>query len=108
MQKFEPDQLVLVKDLEVRLVFGALHGTQDGKLWNNAAVIPYQGNENLLGKSFETPEQKIKRLEREKEEIQRHSENLQVFLDSLHGKKNENDSRGVWDFIAPLLCSFRR
>lgn len=117
MQQFEPDQLVLVKDPKVRLwalrrysmpVFGALHGTQDGKLWNDDDILPYEGNECLLGDHVETPEQIIKRLEMEKAEIQRHAEEVQIFLDNLQGKKNENDSRGVWGFIAPLLCSFRR
>lgn len=117
MQNFEPDQLVLVKNDNTHTwslrrysmpVFGKMHETQDVHLWDDDAIIPYQGNENLLGESFETPEQQIKRLEREKEEIHRHSENIQVFLNGLHGQKNENNSLGVWGFIVPLLCSFRR
>ncbi len=89
------------------LVFGAMHETQDGNLWPDDAVIPYLGNENLLEENFETPEQQIKRLEREKKETQRHLEGLQ-FINNLQEEKNENNSLGVWGFILPLLCSFRR
>ena len=60
MHKFEPDQLVLVHffnggpwrlrrysiDLD-----GYGHETQDGNVWADDNVLPYAGNEHLLGTS---------------------------------------------------------
>ena len=57
MQKFEPDQLVLVKYAvnEIwrlrRYSFfdGKEHETQDGCTFSDRFIIPYSGNEQLLG-----------------------------------------------------------
>lgn len=57
MQKFEPDQLVLVKYAvnEIwrlrRYSFfdGQEHETQDGDTFSDRFIIPYSGNEHLLG-----------------------------------------------------------
>ena len=56
MQKFEPDQLVLVKaggiwHLKRYSFFGAAHETQDGCTWVDDRILPYAGNEHLLGTS---------------------------------------------------------
>ena len=59
MQKFEPDQLVLVRDDDTK-VWRLTHYshtvegmdwnvTIDGKVWASPFIIPYAGNEHLLG-----------------------------------------------------------
>ena len=58
MPRFEPDQLVLVKYAGnkiwrlKRYSFcdkGGLHETQDGATWDDHHILPYAGNEHLLG-----------------------------------------------------------
>ena len=59
MQKFEPDQLVLVKfgngapwrlrRYSMSCDKGKGHETQDGVVWPDDCIIPYAGNEHLLG-----------------------------------------------------------
>lgn len=69
MQKFEPDQLVLVKfvsggpwrlrrySMSCDKVKG--HETQDGVVWPDYCILPYSGNEHLLG-TTESPAPKWK------------------------------------------------
>lgn len=57
MQKFEPDQLVLVKYAgntiwrlrRYSFCDGVHHETQDGSLWDDNQIMPYSGNEHMLG-----------------------------------------------------------
>ena len=55
MQKFEPDQLVLVNSGRIwrlkRYSFfnGTTHETQDGCVWSDGCILPYAGNEHMLG-----------------------------------------------------------
>lgn len=58
MQTFEPDQLVLVHFFNggpwrlrrYSILFkGYGHETQDGNIWADECIIPYAGNEHLLG-----------------------------------------------------------
>ena len=59
MQTFEPDQLVLVRYFEgapwrlrrysMPCKKGKAHETQDGMVFVDACIIPYSGNEHLLG-----------------------------------------------------------
>lgn len=59
MQKFEPDQLVLVRYFEGALwrlrrysmpcKKGKAHETQDGMVFVDTCILPYSGNEQLLG-----------------------------------------------------------
>lgn len=59
MQKFEPDQLVLVRYFvgapwrlrrySMPCKKGRAHETQDGMVFVDACIIPYSGNEHLLG-----------------------------------------------------------
>lgn len=59
MQKFEPDQLVLVRYFEgapwrlrrysMPCQKGKAHETQDGMVFVDECIIPYSGNEHLLG-----------------------------------------------------------
>lgn len=57
MQKFEPDQLVLVQygnggpwRLRRYSFFGEdMHEMQDGSVWDDEHILPYSGNEHLLG-----------------------------------------------------------
>lgn len=59
MQKFEPDQLVLVRYFEgapwrlrrysMPCKKGKAHETQDGMVFVDACILPYSGNEHLLG-----------------------------------------------------------
>lgn len=63
MPRFEPDQLVLVKYAGnkiwrlKRYSFcdkGGLHETQDGATWDDHHILPYAGNEHLLGTTEST------------------------------------------------------
>lgn len=62
MQKFEPDQLVLVKYIGNKVwrlkrysfFDGQEHETQDGATFSDKDILPYAGNEYLLG-TTETP-----------------------------------------------------
>ena len=65
MQKFEPDQLVLVRygnDKTWRLKRYSFlankntHETQDGSLWDDDHIIPYEGNQHLIGTTHEPPQ----------------------------------------------------
>lgn len=58
MQKFEPDQLVLVRENDRQYwrlahfshtVSADWNVTTDGKAWASQFIIPYAGNEHLLG-----------------------------------------------------------
>ena len=57
MQKFEPDQLVLVRHEDgwpwrlrrYSLFDGIRHETQDGNGWYDECILPYAENEHLLG-----------------------------------------------------------
>ena len=57
MQHFEPDQLVLVRLSSIKVwrlrrysfCDGPNHETQDGNFWDDGQILPYEGNENLLG-----------------------------------------------------------
>ena len=57
MQKFEPDQLVLVKFVSggpwrlrrYSFLDGDEHEMQDGSVWDDEHILPYSGNEHLLG-----------------------------------------------------------
>lgn len=59
MQKFEPDQLVLVRYFEgapwrlrrysMPCKKRKVHETQDGMVFVDECIIPYSGNEHLLG-----------------------------------------------------------
>ena len=57
MQKFEPDQLVLVRHGDgwpwrlrrYSLFDGTRHETQDGNVWYDECILPYAGNEYMLG-----------------------------------------------------------
>ena len=59
MQKFEPDQLVLVhffnggpwrlRRYSMTCDKGKGHETQDGVVWPDDCILPYSGNEHLLG-----------------------------------------------------------
>lgn len=57
MQNFEPDQLVLVRYLGNKVwrlkrysfFDGQEHETQDGATWDDHHILPYSGNEYLLG-----------------------------------------------------------
>lgn len=57
MQKFEPDQLVLVRHGDgwpwrlrrYSLFDGTRHETQDGNVWYDECILPYAENEHLLG-----------------------------------------------------------
>lgn len=59
MQKFEPDQLVLVqygnggpwrlRRYSMTCDNGKGHETQDGVVWPDDCILPYSGNEHLLG-----------------------------------------------------------
>lgn len=57
MQKFEPDQLVLVKYgnggpwrlRRYSFLDGDEHEMQDGSVWDDEHILPYSGNEHLLG-----------------------------------------------------------
>ena len=67
MQTFEPDQLVLVRYFvgapwrlrrySMPCKKGKAHETQDGMVFVDACIIPYYGNEHLLG-TTESPGQK--------------------------------------------------
>lgn len=57
MQHFEPDQLVLVRYIGNKVwrlkrysfFDGQEHETQDGATFSDKDILPYAGNENLLG-----------------------------------------------------------
>lgn len=57
MQKFEPDQLVLVRYENSHVwrlrrysfLDRDRHEVQDGTCWDDEQIIPYSGNEHLLG-----------------------------------------------------------
>lgn len=57
MQHFEPDQLVLVRLSSIKVwrlrrysfCDGPNHETQDGNFWDDGQILPYEGNEKLLG-----------------------------------------------------------
>ena len=57
MQHFEPDQLVLVKYAgntiwrlrRYSFCDSVHHETQDGSLWDDNQIMPYAGNEHMLG-----------------------------------------------------------
>ena len=62
MQKFEPDQLVLVRYIGNKVwrlkrysfFDGQEHETQDGATFSDKDILPYAGNEYLLG-TMESP-----------------------------------------------------
>lgn len=65
MQKFEPDQLVLVRYIGNKVwrlkrysfFDGQEHETQDGATFRDKDILPYSGNEHLLG-TTNSPEPK--------------------------------------------------
>lgn len=120
MQKFEPDQLVLIKAGSIwrlrRYSFfdGSYHETQDGCLWVEDGILPYAGNEQLLGTSNPPPpkwEPKTGELvavrdsedEEWKARVFRYRNNDNKFVCD---NENANHSICPWDFCEPLRAHF--
>ena len=123
MQRFEPDQLVLVRygdgctwRLRRYSIFdGTYHETQDGCLWVEDGILPYAGNEQLLGTSNPPPpkwEPKTGELVAVKYLFDT-SWRARVFVKIDDDNKyqcfcsqNEDDGYASWDLCEPLRDHF--
>ena len=123
MQKFEPDQLVLVRENDEQLwrlahfshtVSVDWNVTTDGKAWASKFIIPYSGNEHLLG-TTDSPTPKWEPKPGELVAV-RHSPSeawkVRVFRyrdnDNNFACANERNRAGAcsWDFCEPLRKHF--
>ena len=124
MQKFEPDQLVLVRYFEgapwrlrrysMLCKKGKAHETQDGMVFVDACIIPYSGNEHLLG-TTESPAPKWEPKPGELVAV-RHSSieewKVRVFRyhdnDNGFACDNERERAGTcfWHYCEPLRKHF--
>lgn len=124
MQKFEPDQLVLVRyenDKTWRLKRYSFlankdtHETQDGSIWDDDHIIPYSGNEHLLG-TTESPGPKWEPKPGESVAVkdrENTSWRARVFANmDEHGRyrcfcsHDENDRYVSWEQCEPLRKHF--
>ena len=123
MQKFEPDQLVLVRHGDgwpwrlrrYSLFDGTRHETQDGNVWYDECILPYAGNEYMLGTSNSpTPkwEPKPGELVAVKQVFDT-SWRARVFVKIDVDKKyqcfcsqDENDGYASWDLCEPIRDHF--
>ena len=125
MQKFEPDQLVLVRENDTvrwRLTHYShtVEGmdwnvTIDGKIWASQFIIPYAGNEHLLG-TTELPAPKWEPKPGESVAVkdrENTSWRARVFANmDEHGRyrcfcsHDENDRYVSWDLCEPLRAHF--
>ncbi len=125
MQKFEPDQLVLVrytKTSEWRIRRYSIlceerqrHETQDGVIWEDEDILPYSGNEHLLG-TTDSPTPKWEPKPGELVAVKYlfdTSWRARVFVKIDEDKKyqcfcsqDENDGYASWDLCEPLRKHF--
>lgn len=110
MQRFEPDQLVLVKYAGNKIWRlrrysfcdeGCLHETQDGATWDDHHIIPYDGNEQLLG----TTGQPAPKWEPKPGELVAVSDNKKDWYPAIFYNADD-DEDGIWYLanVAPSSC----
>lgn len=124
MQKFEPDQLVLVRENDRQYwrlahfshtVSADWNVTTDGKAWASMYIIPYSGNEHLLG-TTDAPTPKWEPKPGELVAVKYlfdTSWRARVFVKIDEDKKyqcfcsqDENDGYASWDLCEPLRKHF--
>lgn len=122
MQRFEPDQLVLVQYgnggpwrlKRYSFLDGDEHEMQDGSVWDDEHILPYSGNEHLLG-TTDSPTPKWEPKPGELVAV-RHSsiEEWKVRVFSYHDNDNgfacdnERERAGTcfWHYCEPLRKHF--
>ena len=123
MQKFEPDQLVLVQYgnggpwrlRRYSFLDGDEHEMQDGSVWDDEHILPYSGNEHLLG-TTNSPEHKWEpkpgELVAVKDMFDK-SWRSRVFVKIDEDDKyqcfcahDDNDGYASWDLCEPLRKHF--
>ena len=125
MQNFEPDQLVLVRenDMQVWRLTHYSHTVEgrdwnvtiDGKVWASQFIIPYAGNEHLLGTTESTTpkwEPKPGELVAVKDMFD-HAWRARIFVKIDEDDKyqcfcaqDDNDGYASWDLCEPLRKHF--